>query len=189
VTLLRQGVGLGDPQRSLPTPNNSVILCEGLGHFGNSAGATHLLTPSLSLTTLCIIVSTNLLHTGFTAHWSGLLWMTWSPETSWDRISHLPVILNKSSQTSLIVQQFHPPQLPGEYRPIPATDNINVVNLHRHLTRRHFSSRQMKAQTELHAFFCCWFSCPKCSFYISILYRSYRLSGKLSASDVTEENL
>lgn len=66
------------------------------------------------------------------------------------------------------------------------TDNVNFIYLHHHLIYRHFSLKQMKAQKELHSFFCYDFSCLECIFYTSILYRSYRLSGKLSASDVTE---
>lgn len=143
------------------------VFAEGLRHFENSAGPTQLippLTPSHPLITLYIKVSTNLLHTDFTAYWSGLLWMTWSPEKNWYRISHFPGILNKSSYTQLIVQQFHPPQVLGEYHLIPATDNVNFVYLHHHLIYRHFSLRQMKAQQELHSFFCYEFSCPKCIF-------------------------
>lgn len=81
------------------------------------------------------------------------------------------------------------PSTPLGWTPSDPSDNVHFVYLHQHLIYRHFSLRQMKAQKELHSFFCHCFGCPKCIFYISGLCRSYRLPGKLSASDVAEEYL
>lgn len=66
---------------------------------------------------------------------------------------------------------------------------MHLVYLQHHLLHRHFSPRQMKALKELYSFFCSESSCPKCSFQTSSFCRSYRLSGKLSASEVNGENL